>query len=184
MRPDHLKESIKMFMAQSVKDKELVIVDDSPIPLDWRFPKGVWYHYIGPKKRTIGYKMNVAVGLSKGDIIAFWDDDDFYGPKRLRNQRNHMMKSGADITVYSHCMNIEKGKRFILKKEEHDKLWKHGYVGPTIMFRRSVKVPFKRTSLAEDSLFLKNAMKMHTLSIYHNYTDFMYHRHNDNTWKW
>lgn len=49
-------------------------------------------------RRTIGAKREIACEHARGEIIAHWDDDDWYGPSRLREQLAPIIANEADIT--------------------------------------------------------------------------------------
>jgi glycosyltransferase involved in cell wall biosynthesis len=195
-RKQYLHRSIMLFLSQTYPNKELIIIDDSSAkftsPLLHKSSiKYIWNPRTIQKKRymkTIGYKRNEAVYHSKGVIVAFWDDDDFYGPNRLMNQYKHLCNTKASITVYSRCLTYDTKTNKVTKmpKVQHTKLWKYGFVGPTIMFHKYVsQVPFKYKSLSEDSMFLEDAIrKGFDISTYENDEDFVYVRHESNTWIW
>jgi glycosyltransferase involved in cell wall biosynthesis len=51
---------------------------------------------------TIGAIRNVAAQLARGGVIAHWDDDDWYHPKRLSEQLG-VIRAGALATGYRSC---------------------------------------------------------------------------------
>ena len=42
--------------------------------------------YASTEKITLGAKLNLACDYARGEIIAHWDDDDWYAPRRLSTQ--------------------------------------------------------------------------------------------------
>lgn len=52
-----------------------------------------------PERGRLGTKRNVAVEAARGEVIAIWDDDDFYAPQRLRRQSAVMAQCAGDIVM-------------------------------------------------------------------------------------
>lgn len=75
-----------VFDSQDWEDKELVVVDDSPHPSAFfsnlRDPRVIYRH--ARQRIPIGPKRDLLVRIAKGDIIAHFDDDDYYAPGYLR----------------------------------------------------------------------------------------------------
>lgn len=91
--------AIDYFLQQDYLNTELIIVDDgieSSIALIPKNPK-IKYFYTQPLG-TIGLKRNYACERANGDIIAHWDDDDWYAPQWISRQVEAQSTSGADIT--------------------------------------------------------------------------------------
>src|SRR4051812_23464981 len=73
------------FAEQTHADRELLVLDDSPAPS--RFFTGLGdarVRYIhAAERQTIGEKRNRLVAMATGDVIASFDDDDYYAPGYL-----------------------------------------------------------------------------------------------------
>lgn len=71
-------------------DRELVIVEDvEPSLLRDLMPilsDRIRYHFLGHERFAFGLKRNISNSLCSGEIIAHWDDDDWYHPERLADQ--------------------------------------------------------------------------------------------------
>jgi hypothetical protein len=52
-----------------------------------------------PCRARLGAKRNAAAGVARGDVVAIWDDDDFYSPSRLRLQAAVIARGDADIVM-------------------------------------------------------------------------------------
>jgi len=75
----------RCFAAQTHDDRELLVFDDSPSPSPFFSSLGdarVRYQH-APDRLTIGEKRNRLIEQAQGDLIAFFDDDDFYAPDYL-----------------------------------------------------------------------------------------------------
>jgi glycosyltransferase involved in cell wall biosynthesis len=84
-RPGALLELCKLFNAQTWPEKELIILDDSPEPhpslRSLRDPNIRYVHM--EERATIGEKRHRLVAMARGDVIAHFDDDDYYAPGYL-----------------------------------------------------------------------------------------------------
>jgi len=74
------------FAEQTHADRELLIHDDSPEPSPFftalRDPRVSYVHVAG-RRVTIGEKRNQMIDRASGDVVAFFDDDDYYAPGYL-----------------------------------------------------------------------------------------------------
>jgi glycosyltransferase involved in cell wall biosynthesis len=97
-RRPFVPQAIRLFLDQSYPEKELIILDDGTdsvadlIPDDPR----VRYERL-PAKVSIGAKRNLACERARGDIVAHWDDDDWFATTRLDYQVAQLQSSGADL---------------------------------------------------------------------------------------
>ena len=99
-RQTYMFNSIKYFLNQDYPNKELIIVDDSPIDLKLKLNSNIKYlHY--SKRYTVGKKRNIAVSNAKGSIIMFWDDDDIYAHDRINVQVADIISKKCDITLFN-----------------------------------------------------------------------------------
>ena len=93
---------------QDYPNRELIIVDDGTDPigdLAERLP-GVRYLRL-PARTSIGAKRNLACRRAAGEIIAHWDDDDWYAPDRLRYQVEPLLDGEADMTGLENAFLLE-----------------------------------------------------------------------------
>jgi glycosyltransferase involved in cell wall biosynthesis len=90
--------AIEYFLRQDYPNKELIVVDDGSDPVRDLMPDDSRIRYIQlDKKRTLGAKLNLACDTAQGDIIAHWDDDDWYAPRRLRYQVDALAQEGIEL---------------------------------------------------------------------------------------
>lgn len=84
-RERYLPSLYRSFADQTHDDRELLIHDDSPAPSAFfaalRDPRVSYRHTAA--RVTIGEKRNQLIERATGDLIAFFDDDDFYAPSYL-----------------------------------------------------------------------------------------------------
>ena len=86
-RPPHyqhlLEEAIASFLRQDYPNKELIVLNDCPGQELICDEPGVRVVNVAERFPSIGDKLNAAVGLARGELIAPWDDDDINLPWRL-----------------------------------------------------------------------------------------------------
>jgi glycosyltransferase involved in cell wall biosynthesis len=97
-RPAFVEVAIQYFLRQDYTRKELVIVDDGQDSVEHLVPADDQVHYLRTAGRgSIGSKRNLACELSTGELIAHWDDDDWYATSRLSRQVDALLAGEADI---------------------------------------------------------------------------------------
>ncbi|MDQ3822724.1 MAG: glycosyltransferase family 2 protein, partial [Actinomycetota bacterium] len=92
------ERAIGFFLEQDYANRELVIVDDGQDAVDDLVPDGapIRYHRLDARA-TIGRKRELACQLAEGELLVQWDDDDWYGPARLRRQVAPLVAGTAEI---------------------------------------------------------------------------------------
>ncbi|MES2198904.1 MAG: glycosyltransferase [Chlamydiota bacterium] len=102
------------FISQTYPQKELRILDDSPEPsIFFTNLKDTRIHYTHSSTRqTIGEKRNYLLNEAKGEIIAHFDDDDFYTPSYLRFMTNQLDSSQALVKLVSWFIYDEEHQTF------------------------------------------------------------------------
>ncbi len=95
-RPTFLRKAIEGFCGQTWPNKEMVIMNDgdySHVPkidgLPIRHVHSSGYEGMTRKQRW-------AYEIARGDYIANWDDDDFFGATRLERQATALLEGKAD----------------------------------------------------------------------------------------
>jgi O-antigen biosynthesis protein len=182
--------ALACFDAQVYPSRELVVVDDGTDAvgdlLEGR--PGVRYARV-PARMTIGAKRNMACELAQGGIIAHWDDDDWYGPRRLAEQAAPILARTCDVTglVNTHVLEMPAARFWTLSGELHHRMFVGDVHGGTLMFRKSLLsqgVCYPHANLAEDAALIRQFTK-HRKSI-QRVTEpglFVYVRHGSNTWR-
>jgi glycosyltransferase involved in cell wall biosynthesis len=87
------------FRDQTHGDRELIVYDDSPAPSPFFAALGdarVRYLH-SPVRLTIGEKRNRLVEEARGELVAFFDDDDLYAPAYLGEMAARLDGAGADL---------------------------------------------------------------------------------------
>ena len=100
-RPQHMERLVRSFDAQTWPDKELLVLDDSPEPDP--FLRGldddrVRYHHQA-ERMSVGAKRNWLARHARGEVVAHFDDDDYYAPRYLETMAGHL--EGMDLVKLS-----------------------------------------------------------------------------------
>ena len=117
-RADMLTKAIDSVVVQTYKNLEIIVIDDNDPNSDYRLnTKNKLNSYI--KRGTIKYieneknlggsiTRNRAVEESKGEYIAFLDDDDIFFPTKIEKQVKLMIENRNNNVglVYCHCNGI------------------------------------------------------------------------------
>lgn len=187
-RHEYMLRSIKYFLQQDYENKELIIIDDSPLNLKLNhIENNIKYIHL-PKKLSIGTKRNIGVQNSGGSIIMFWDDDDIYSKDRMSIQVKQIIQDKCDISVFTNIFYYfeKSNKLHITDDATHKQIWYNGYACGTLTFKKSIweKCKFKKVNIAEDVKFLKCALKQkYRLKGITNKYKFIYSKHSTNTFK-
>jgi glycosyltransferase involved in cell wall biosynthesis len=164
-RRPFIQSMIECYEQQDYKGpKEWIIIDDGTdkiedIIIDYikKTNKSEVKYYKINEKLTLGKKRNLMHSYSRGDIIVYMDDDDYYPPQRI-SHAVHMLKknpnalcAGSSI-LYTYFKDI-------------DKIVQFGPYGPnhatagTFAFKKELLLTSsyeEDASLAEEKHFLKN----------------------------
>jgi glycosyltransferase involved in cell wall biosynthesis len=150
-------QAVHYFLRQDYPNRELVIVDDGDDPVGDVIPRDgrVRYHRLEIRTPDLGTKRNLAVGLTRGDLVAHWDDDDWSSPQRLTRQVDALLGSRAEVCGAS---------RLLYYRVLGADAWRYDYgaggppwvAGNTLLYRRSLwhRRPFPPVHIGEDGAFL------------------------------
>jgi glycosyltransferase involved in cell wall biosynthesis len=144
---------IQNYLAQTYPRElmEWIIIDDGTDPVEDLFKDVPTVKYVRvEEKMKLGKKRNFMHEQSKGEIIIYMDDDDYYPPERVNHAVNKLRGSRSAIYIYFN---------------DTQKIWQFGPYGPrhatagTFAFKREL---LNETSyddeaeLAEEKKFLKD----------------------------
>jgi len=97
-RRPFVTHAIRYFQRQEYGNKELIILDDGTDNVQDLIPEAENIRYFRlDKKLNLGAKLNLACSYAKGDIIANWDDDDWYAERRLQYQVDALIGEQIDV---------------------------------------------------------------------------------------
>ncbi len=97
-RRKFVAHAINYFLRQDYGNKELIVIDDGTDAVEDLMPNCpfIRYFYLN-KKITLGAKLNLACSYAQGEIIANWDDDDWYCNTRLSYQVDALKNNTIDV---------------------------------------------------------------------------------------
>jgi hypothetical protein len=81
-RASLLPEAVAWFMLQGYEARELWIVNDAPVPIRCEVPK-VRVTNLPERFQTLGHKRQWMLDNVATEVVAHWDDDDWYLPWHL-----------------------------------------------------------------------------------------------------
>jgi glycosyltransferase involved in cell wall biosynthesis len=181
--------ALACFDAQTYPSRELVVIDDGSDPvgdlLEGR--PGVRYARISTRI-TLGAKRNLACEIAQGDLIAHWDDDDWYNPRRLSEQIAPLLAQQCDITglVTTHVLEMPFARFWTLSGDLHHRMFMGDVVGGTLMFAKSLLrqgIRYPEMNLAEDAALIRQfTQRRKRVQRIPNPGLFVYVRHGHNTW--
>jgi glycosyltransferase involved in cell wall biosynthesis len=189
-RRPFVPQAIKYFLRQDYPRRELIVVDDGTEPVADLIADDSRIRYIrSPRRCSIGEKRNHACEIANGEVIIFWDDDDWYAPNRISYQVIPLLEGRADVTCL--CNNpmlwLPTKQFWACTTELYDHMFFQGIHGGTIAFCKALWSQYARfpdTSLAEDIAFVAAAMRRGArLEKLDNANTFIYVRHNANAWQ-
>lgn len=148
-----IKTMIKCVMNQTYNGPiEWIIVDDGEDKIQDLVQDIPFVRYYAVEKMTIGAKRNLIHKYTKGDILIYIDDDDYYPPQRIEHvleSLNSSLICGSSI-MYIYFSNLKK-------------IYKFGPYGPnhataaTFGFKRELlnQTAYNNDKKGEEKFFLK-----------------------------
>ncbi len=181
--------AVENFLAQDYPCKELIVVDDGDDAVAdlCEGISGVKYERL-QRRVSIGAKRNIACSLSEGEVIAHWDDDDWYSPERLRYQVRPLLACEAEMTGLENAFVLELpgGAFWTTQPHLHRRMFVGDVHGGTLVYRRellSLGLRYPEINLAEDAWLLHYAVSRgQRLLRLPNPGLFVYVRHGSNAW--
>jgi glycosyltransferase involved in cell wall biosynthesis len=168
----------------------LIVLDDGSDPVGDLCEGVEGVRYVRLAARTsIGGKRNLALREAHGEVIAHWDDDDWYAPERLSYQVAPLLSGEADLTglVNSFILELPGGNFWTVLPHLHRRMFVGDVHGGTLVFRRSLLdlgVRYPETNLAEDAALIRQAQRRgRRLLRLDNRGVFVYVRHGSNAWR-
>ena len=182
--------ALARFREQSYASRELIVIDDGSDPVGDQLRSEPAVRYVRVDRRlSIGAKRNLACAEARGEIVAHWDDDDWYSADRLAQQVAPILRGEAEITGLENRFVLQMPDRrfWTIDRRLHRALFVGDVHGGTLVFRRSIwtsGVRYPEIDLAEDAMFLQQATaRGKRLLRLENGGSFVYLRHGSNAWR-
>jgi len=188
-RRRYLPQALQSFLQQDYPNRELIIVDDGKDAIGDLVEQMPNVRYFHVARTTIGAKRNLACKHAAGEIIAHWDDDDWYSPDRLRYQVMPILAGKADVTGLENAFVLElpHGEFWTTGPDLHQRLFVGNVHGGTLVYRKNLwteGLRYPEVNLAEDAgLLVRATRKGKRLVRLSNPGVFVYVRHGSNAWR-
>jgi glycosyltransferase involved in cell wall biosynthesis len=149
-------QSVAYFLRQDYPERELLILDDGRDPVADLVPDDPRLRYVRLDQRLrLGAKRNLACELTRGTLIAHWDDDDWMASDRLSRQVSALAGSDADACGLRELLHyrIDAGEAWLYRHRPNGRPW---LAGCTLLYRREAWAarPFAELETGEDSAFV------------------------------
>ncbi|MDB5121307.1 MAG: hypothetical protein JWN56_2525 [Sphingobacteriales bacterium] len=155
-RRKFIPHAIRYFLRQEHQNKELIIVDDGTDCIEDLVPGDDSIKYIRLKSKiTLGEKLNIACSNASGSIIANWDDDDWYAPRRLNYQVNALSNNETKVCGINNLLyyDLYQNKAYQYKYPDNQRKW---LLGSSLCYYRSQweNNHFEKINVGMDGLFV------------------------------
>jgi glycosyltransferase involved in cell wall biosynthesis len=110
---EHLvPHAVDLFLRQTHPAVELLVVDDGPSSVADLLPDDPRIRHLRLERRaTIGAKRNLGCDAARGELLANWDDDDWYAPWRIAYQVQELVGTGAEVAGIAQLLYYDPGRR-------------------------------------------------------------------------
>ncbi len=180
--------------SQSHENWEWLVYDDSSTPSAFMQnlsdPKVHYFH--STDRITVGTKTNLLADAAQGDILAHFDDDDYYAPKYIEDSVTELENRQADLVklsgffvfsrvynLFSYCDLMIKTGRFyhwsaapireLILDENNNHEFEHMHLGYgfNYLYRRHVweKYKFPDITWAADEEFVQAALATEKIAL-------------------
>ena len=149
-------QSIRYFLRQDYPHKELIVLDDGEDSVSDLMPDDGRVRYVRLERRLqLGAKRNLGCQLSRGELIAHWDDDDWMASHRLSVQVYELMRDETDVCGVRELLHygLDAGEAWLYRYPPDGRPW---LAGGTLLYRRSAwdRHPFPEINVGEDNSFV------------------------------
>lgn len=156
----------KNYQQQTWKEKELIIIlNKDSMDIDKWLKKAKNYPnvrvYQLHEQAALGDCLNFGVLNSDYDIIAKFDDDDYYGPNYITNAMSVFEDQNISIVGKSSVYIYFQNKKALIHVQGTENSIADSVAGATLMFRKNVfyYVRFEKVNRAEDFFFIDQCQK-------------------------
>ncbi len=192
-RTHFAKNIFENYLRQDHKYKELIIIlnnnnlDKEKFNRIAKQYEDIKIHEID-QRTSLGYCLNFAVSKSMFNIIAKFDDDDYYSEKYISDSLKAFEFTKAQVVgKYTTFVYFRNNKILAIRNPKRENRYVYRVEGSTLLIKKNVfkKVKFKDLNLGEDVQFCKDCYK-NGIKIYsHNKYNHVYVRHgvtHNHTW--
>lgn len=193
IRENMLERVLENFARQTLQEKELIIIlNKNDMKLD-NLPASNIRVFQMDEEQTLGECLNFGSLQARYDVIAKFDDDDYYSPAYLDNALRLLKETGADVVGKAGIfVYFKKDKLLTVFRPRmsffHLKNKRVFLAGGTLVFKKEVleKVQFQALNSGEDVQFQKECLNQ-KLSLYsgsiHDYVLIRYQEEHQHSWQ-
>ena len=135
-RRQFIPHALKYFFNQDYANRELIILDDGSDAIDDLVPADERILYVRlDQKITLGAKLNLACEYARGELMAHWDDDDWYAPTRLSYQVAALAEDGIEICGINKLLyyDLQSGRAYEYVYPREHRVW---LLGSELCYRK------------------------------------------------
>ena len=174
-RRQFIPHAIEYFLNQDYANRELIIVDDGTDSINDLVPADQRILYVPlDEKITLGAKLNLACQHARGEIIAHWDDDDWYAPRRLSYQVEALADPRIEICGINRLLyyDLQSGRAYEYIYPPEHRVW---LLGSELCYRKTYweSHRFVENNVGMDARFVWGAdprsvlpLKDHTFAVH------------------
>ena len=138
---EYISEAIDSVLSQTMKDFEIIIVDDgstdnTPEILDKYLNNYKNIKYFYQENRGLAIARNHAIKESCGKYVAFLDADDMWFPNRLEVGVNILDNNPNVGLVHANDLMITENGEEIIRKDKRNPILLSGYIAQNLLFRK------------------------------------------------
>ncbi|WP_230869319.1 glycosyltransferase [Iocasia frigidifontis] len=167
-KTEYSKNIFMNYNQQNYQDKELIIIlNNNNLDIQkWQdYSKSFQNVQVFQldESTTLGSCLNFAIEKSKGDYIAKFDDDDYYGPNYLIDQINCFSDVNTQIIGrVERFMHFPESKILGIANIGVRNCFHNWIIGPSPVIKRDVfnKVKFNDINRGEDQTFFRKCLKV------------------------
>jgi glycosyltransferase involved in cell wall biosynthesis len=154
-----IPHAIEYFLNQDYSNRELIILDDGTDAINDLVPAAERILYIRlERKLTLGAKLNMACEYARGEIIAHWDDDDWYAPRRLSYQAAALANHPIEICGLNRLLyyDLQTGTAYEYVYPQEQRVW---LLGSELCYRKRFWEGhrFVENNVGMDARFVRSA---------------------------
>jgi glycosyltransferase involved in cell wall biosynthesis len=159
------------FTRQNVPEKELIVIlNKNNMNLESLAAKPYIRVFQLDEKKTLGECLNFGFAQARYEVVAKFDDDDYYSPDYLGHALQVLKETGADVVGKAGIFVYFKQDRLLttFRPRMHSSFLKSNRVflaGGTLVFKKDVleKVQFQALNSGEDVQFQKDCQSQKLL---------------------
>ena len=179
-----MRRMLRCFRAQTYRDKELILVYESldPAARELLAADGdavSLVHVSTVPKQPLGALRNLGIRASRGKYVCGWDDDDWYAPRRLEAQLEHLIGTRADACVLRRWLMFDetRGQAYVSAPGT----WEGSLICPRDL--PALQQGYPPLPRGEDSVLIEQLTRRHRLVHLDRPELYVYTFHGQNTWE-